>query len=52
MPAGVAAVALVWVVEVEAAHPASAAAAIPAAAMRPTLDITVVLPRRDRPHHT
>ena len=25
---------------------------IPAAAVRPTIDITMVLPRRDRPHHT
>jgi hypothetical protein len=47
----VAAVTLVWLVEVEAAHPASAAATIPPATMHPTLAITVVLPRRDRPHY-
>jgi len=40
---GVVAAALVWVVEVEVAHPTSAAATIPTATMRPTVDITVVL---------
>jgi hypothetical protein len=45
-------VALVWVGEVEAAHPASTAATIPPTTMRPTLDITAVLPRHDRPHYS
>jgi hypothetical protein len=46
--AEVAAVGLVWVVEAEVAHPASAATAIPLAIMRPALDIIRVLPRRER----
>lgn len=43
--AGVVAVAPVRVPGAEAAHPASTAAAIPPATMRPTFHIAVVLPR-------
>ncbi len=50
--AGVVTAGLVWLAGAEVAHPASTAAAIPPAAMRPTLDITVVLSRRDRFHYS